>query len=595
MIVPSPARRGLLLVLVVFGLAGPARADEPAKADSPLVKLLKGGRVPPERQPLVIDQIGRRGTADDLAYLYRQTAAPDGFAPAVRIKALDALAEAARTRKIAPKVDLAGLQRLISSPGDPATRLAAIRLAGLWKAEGAGEALRKLATADQTDEATRAEALDALVAISGDAARPAIEALTSADRPAGVRGLAVAALAKLDPKAAADQVLNLLREPPTGLDPTPMIAALLNRQGGADLLADTLRTGGKLPADSAKLALRAVYGLGRSDPALIAELTRAAGLDAEVKPLDAPALRQLIADVAAQGDPARGEQVFRRADLNCTKCHAVAGAGGGIGPDLSPIGSTSPVDYIINSIMLPDQAIKEQFHTLVVLTSEGQVYQGIVADRDDQRIVLKDANGETRAIPVADIEDQKEGGSLMPAGLVNLMTRDEFVDLVRFLSELGKPGPYAIRAQPTIQRWRVFRDVPDSLRQSIPETIQVHTELLNADPSHWVPYYALVSGDLPLEEPRSIAAGPVVYLLGEIELSAAGRLALRLDSAEGVALWLNSRPVAFEGDRAAIDAAEGLQRLVFRVDTAARKAQTLRVEVSKPPGSEAQFTVIGGR
>ena len=33
----------------------------------------------------------------------------------------------------------------------------------------------------------------------------------------------------------------------------------------------------------------------------------------------------------------------------------------------------------------------------------------------------------------------------MPKGLANLMTRAEFLDLVRFLSELGKPGPYAIR------------------------------------------------------------------------------------------------------------------------------------------------------
>ena len=36
----------------------------------------------------------------------------------------------------------------------------------------------------------------------------------------------------------------------------------------------------------------------------------------------------------------------------------------------------------------------------------------------------------------------------MPKGLVNFMTRAEFVDLVRFLSELGKPGPYAIRSTP---------------------------------------------------------------------------------------------------------------------------------------------------
>ena len=124
-------------------------------------------------------------------------------------------------------------------------------------------------------------------------------------------------------------------------------------------------------------------------------------------------------------------------------CHSLSKAGGDVGPDLSSIGQTSPPDYIINSILNPDQSIKEQYHTLVVLTSDGQVFQGIVTDKDDQRIVLKEATGATRAVPVASIEDQKPGGSLMPKGLANLMTRAEFVDLVRFLSELGKPGPYA--------------------------------------------------------------------------------------------------------------------------------------------------------
>jgi putative heme-binding domain-containing protein len=87
--------------------------------------------------------------------------------------------------------------------------------------------------------------------------------------------------------------------------------------------------------------------------------------------------------------------------------------------------------------MLPDQAIKEEFHTLVVQTAEGQVFQGIVADRDDKRIVLKEATGALRTVPAADVEATKEGGSLMPKGLVNFLTRAELVDLVRFLSELG--------------------------------------------------------------------------------------------------------------------------------------------------------------
>ena len=265
----------------------------------------------------------------------------------------------------------------------------------------------------------------------------------------------------------------------------PLLAAFLNRRGAADTLAREV-VGKKIPADAAKLALRAVYTLGHSDPVLVDALTKAAKLDAEVKPLDPKTMEALIAEVAAKGDPARGETVFRRADLNCTKCHAVSGAGGGVGPDLSAVGSSSPVDYVINSIMLPDQAIKEEFHTLVVATADGQVFQGIVADKDDKRVVLKEATGELRTIPASEIEDTKEGGSLMPKGLVNFMTRAEFVDLVRFLSELGKPGPYAIRSTPTVQRWRYLEPAAADPTSGDPFS--------NANPSRWLPAYARTAG-----------------------------------------------------------------------------------------------------
>ena len=76
-------------------------------------------------------------------------------------------------------------------------------------------------------------------------------------------------------------------------------------------------------------------------------------------------------------------------------CHSISKAGGDVGPDLSAVGQISPPDYIINSILNPDLAIKEQYNTLMVMTVEGQVFQGIVTDKDEQRIVLKDATGAT--------------------------------------------------------------------------------------------------------------------------------------------------------------------------------------------------------
>jgi putative heme-binding domain-containing protein len=304
---------------------------------------------------------------------------------------------------------------------------------------------------------------------------------------------------------------------------------------------------------------------------------------------------RLIAEVAAKGDPARGEAIFRRADVNCTKCHAVSGAGGGVGPDLSALGSSSPVDYVINSIMLPDQAIKEEFHTLVVATSDGQVFQGIVADKDDKRVVLKEATGELRTVPTSEIEDSKEGGSLMPKGLVNFMTRAEFVDLVRFLSELGKPGPYAVRSTPTIQRWRTLKPVPDALAKSVPDASTFAAQVLNADPARWLPAYARTAGDLPLGE-LTPGAGQVLYLQGDVEVSHGDKVVVKLNSADGVTAWVDDQAAPqFNGSEFATELPSGRHKLTFRVDTAARGDKPLKAEVLKPPGSSAEYAVLGGR
>ena len=62
------------------------------------------------------------------------------------------------------------------------------------------------------------------------------------------------------------------------------------------------------------------------------------------------------------------------------------------------------------------------------------------------------------------IEEQKPAGSLMPAGLVETMTESELLDLVRFLSELGKIGPYAVSKAQVLRRWQVLEMSPEAIQ-----------------------------------------------------------------------------------------------------------------------------------
>jgi len=582
--------RPLAAILLLLAPASAPARDEPPKPESNYVKLLK--KAPEARLGTIVDILGQRGDADDLAYLFGRAVDPKGFPPAVRLKALEVLADAALTRKAVPGGDVSGLARLFG-PAEPAARLAAFRLAGVWKAEATVPALAEIARARGGDDSARSSALDAMAAIGGAGARGAIEALSAADQPLKVRTPAVAALARIDVDAAADRAPGVLVDDADIRAVTPLIAAFLDRQGGAEKLADALGRRKPTP-DGARLALRAVYALGRADESLVGSLSKLAGIEAEAGPPTRAEVESLIADVAVKGDAAKGELIFRRAEMNCMKCHALSGASGGVGPELSALGLSSPVDYVIDSILIPDQSIKEEFQTRVVLTDDGRVLQGIVVDEDDKRLVLKDATSELRTIPTVSIEDSKKGGSLMPKGLAKLLTRAEFVDLVRFLSELGKPGPYAIKPVPTIQRWRVLKATPEGLARGVPDAEALRSQVLDAEAELWVAAYSLVGGGLPIPDLVEATGGRVAYAQGEINVSSAGPVAFRFQSARGLAAWLDDRPLAI-GDPAGAEVGEGKHKLTIRVDAAERGNEPVRVEVARPEASSAEFSVVGGR
>jgi putative heme-binding domain-containing protein len=109
-----------------------------------------------------------------------------------------------------------------------------------------------------------------------------------------------------------------------------------------------------------------------------------------------------------------------------------------VGPNLAAIGASSQLDYIIDSLLHPAKNVKEGFTSTVVLTAGGRVVTRIPISRGDTELVLRDANDKGVRIPTADVEEESPATLLMPAGLVDTLSRDELADLVRTLSELGR-------------------------------------------------------------------------------------------------------------------------------------------------------------
>jgi len=565
----------------------PVAAQSPAAA---MIRLLQSGRVPEQRLPAIVKLACERGNADDLGYLFSEVAKEGHWPLALRIDTLKNLAVAAGERKVVPPGDLSPLRTLISSP-DSKLQEIAVELAGDWRVKETSEQLAELGRGRHTPAALRRTALRSLARLDPQQAREVLLGLNGPESPFSTRILAVSQLAPLETTLAAGLAADLLKQAKPEEDFDDLLAAFLDLQQGSRALAEQLQST-PLKKDVARLLLRQMYSLGRTDPELNQALSAQAGMNQATVPPTPAEVAALVQESRVQGDPARGEAVFRRKDLSCMNCHAVSKAGGQIGPDLSAIGASSPVEYLVTSVLDPDQAIKEAFISKTILTVDGKILQGIVEDRTRDALVLKDATGKKTSIPIDDIEDEVEGKSLMPKGLVNFMTHGELLDLISFLSHLGKPGDYAIRSTSRMQRYRLLGQAPDSVLEHVPTLPVFEDAVLHA--KTWEPAYARVNGDLPLQELADRVRSSVVYVRGEINCLESGAVQIRLNSVQGVTLWLDDLELGTQASPT-VELSSGAHALIARIDLSQRSEPVLQVELVRPPDSAAEFNVVDGQ
>ncbi|RLS56207.1 MAG: hypothetical protein DWH91_07315 [Planctomycetota bacterium] len=566
-------------------------ADPPPSAVGSVMKLLQSGKVPPARLGSVVEMVCTRGNEHDLAYVFGQVAG-DVYPLALRKQVLGWLKEAATNRKVQPAGDLTPLATLLTASPSESAELqpGAIDLAAAWKLQAAAPALAALIKAPTTPRTTRAAALTAIGAIDPVQGRQLAEALVATGDQFATRSLGVTVLAKIDTPAAATAAAKILQTAQPGDSVEGIIDSLLAQTGGPAALGAALKANPP-SGDVAKLCLRRVYATGRSDAALIDVLAPLAGVSAKPIQLTSTQVREMALAAEQKGDAARGEQVFRRSDLSCMKCHAVNKAGGQIGPDLTPVGANSPMDYLVTAIFDPDAQIKEAYITKTITTLEGRVLQGIAVDRTDTTVVLRNTDSQLIEIPISDIDEEIEGKSLMPKGLPTLMTEAEVLDLLKFLSVMGRPGAYEVRSTQRVQRWRQLATSDAALLGDLPNTVIFETDVL-ASPV-WISAYSLVNGTLPLDEIAATRMSPVFYLQAEIDVVQGGPAQLQFDEITGLTVWVG-KELLDNPQGATLDLEAGRQSITLRVDTRQRPASSLKLEFTKPDGSAAQFQVVDG-
>jgi putative heme-binding domain-containing protein len=157
----------------------------------------------------------------------------------------------------------------------------------------------------------------------------------------------------------------------------------------------------------------------------------------------APASREAYRQFAlvTPGDAEAGRRVFNDSQkVACAACHATDGKGGKAGPDLFAIGEKFGRRDLIRQVLEPSATIAVGYSTTVIRTKAGDTYDGIVTEASDESTGLMRSDGQVIRIRTADIVTKRTTEtSMMPEGLEQGLTREQFADLIAYLTTL-KPS-----------------------------------------------------------------------------------------------------------------------------------------------------------
>jgi putative heme-binding domain-containing protein len=130
------------------------------------------------------------------------------------------------------------------------------------------------------------------------------------------------------------------------------------------------------------------------------------------------------------GNASRGRVIFQK---TCAACHMLYGEGGKVGPDLTG-SNRANLDYILLNSVDPSFDVPDAYKTVNVLTVDGRVVNGVLAEEDSTRIVLKTAEQPRVVIAKEDIEERKVSSkSMMPDGQLDQMEKQDVIDLIKYL------------------------------------------------------------------------------------------------------------------------------------------------------------------
>jgi putative heme-binding domain-containing protein len=178
-------------------------------------------------------------------------------------------------------------------------------------------------------------------------------------------------------------------------------------------------------------------------------------LENRVEPAPAPqvAARPFVkewtmADLVPVLDQASSGRNFQRGKeayvaTQCLACHQLGNepGAGPVGPDLTAVSSRFTRLDLLESIIEPSKVVSEQYADTIIYTRDGSDITGRVLDETAEKLVVQvNPLSPTRVeIAKSDITRREMAAlSSMPEGLINILTKEEILDLLAYIEAGGK-------------------------------------------------------------------------------------------------------------------------------------------------------------
>ncbi len=585
-------------------LAFALKAVESSNVVQPLLTLAKAGKVEGQQLNAVLKQIGSLADQTQL----QQTVdwlVSSSFSDVEKLNRLLLLSDASKQIPAQPPVFLSEMILAVkeNTANAQIEELASqlIKLCGRWNVVGAVDVVFEMAgkktSANRLSDNYSIAAIEAVTNYATcdppsheKRATALLQSLASDQSNAWTnRAIAAAQLSKMDVPLSVNEIVALLSKWPTDQPVALVLSELLQQKQGQQLLAESLlQKQVVLPPEVARQAIGSVRGSAQPFDGLIAALQTSGKLTEVGWAFAGSELEEFVAEVAAKGDPASGQLIYRRKDLQCQNCHAIGGVGSVVGPDMISIGASAPVDYILQSLTHPNAKVKEGYNSKMILTIEGKIIAGMVSSFSNGVYRLRLADGSIVEVAQDDIEEISDGQSLMPKGLVDTLTKQEMVDLVSFLSQLGKATEYSIRDDITARAWQTM-PWDDAAKSRLNRTS--FDTVASEDPAMvWQSVLPLVSGEVPLAELATYKIHANVantsFLRTPVVVVQEGEVAIQLSSIANVNLWVDADPTPIKSETVVVNLKPGKHWLTFAIDRDS-DPKPLKVQVRPAANSNA--------